>query len=196
MAVNDEGAGDDYQGADHLSAPSGRLVALGSHQRGPGSEPPRGEVGPFGALRQQSLEAIFPPIADYAFLSDCENTCLIAPTGALEWLCLPRPHDPSVFGTILDRSAGSFRLAPADTAVPANRRYVTGTMMLATTWQTRTGWLAVRDFMSISSLAPHRGSLGPPPPYPRRLRRRPHAHPFGRLPPRVRRRRPGLPAIL
>ena len=149
MDVDDEEAADDYQGADHLSAPSGRLVALGSPQRAPRGELSP-EVGPFGALRQQSLEAIFPPIADYAFLSDCENTCLIAPTGALEWLCLPRPHDPSVFGNILDRSAGSFRLAPADTAVPANRRYVTGTMMLATTWQTRTGWLAVRDFMSIS----------------------------------------------
>jgi GH15 family glucan-1,4-alpha-glucosidase len=97
------------------------------------------------------LQTVFPPIADYAFLSDCENTCLVAPTGAIEWLCLPRPHDPSVFGTILDRAAGSLRLAPADTAVPANRRYVPGTMVLATTWQTRTGWLAVRDFMAIGA---------------------------------------------
>jgi GH15 family glucan-1,4-alpha-glucosidase len=95
------------------------------------------------------LETIFPPIADYAFLSDCENTCLVAPTGAIEWLCLPKPHDPSVFGTLLDRAAGSFRLAPADTAVPANRRYVSGTMVLATTWQTRTGWLSVRDFLAV-----------------------------------------------
>lgn len=88
-------------------------------------------------------------IADYAFLSDCENTCLIAPTGAIEWLCLPRPHDPSVFGSILDRAAGCFRFAPADTAVPANRRYVSGSMVLATTWQTRTGWLSVQDFLAV-----------------------------------------------
>lgn len=81
--------------------------------------------------------------------SDCENTCLVAPTGTVEWLCLPRPHDPSIFGTILDRAAGSFRLAPADTAVPANRRYISGSMVLATTWQTRTGWLSVRDFLAI-----------------------------------------------
>jgi GH15 family glucan-1,4-alpha-glucosidase len=98
---------------------------------------------------QKGLQESFPPVADYAFLSDCENTCLVAPTGAVEWLCLPRPHDPSVFGTILDRSAGSFRLAPADTAVPANRRYISGSMVLATTWQTRTGWLSVRDFLAI-----------------------------------------------
>ena len=96
-----------------------------------------------------ALDTIFPPIADYAFLSDCENTCLVAPTGAIEWLCLPKPHDPSAFGTLLDRAAGSFRLAPSDTAVPANRRYVSGTMVLETTWQSRTGWLLVWDFLAV-----------------------------------------------
>ncbi|PJE22213.1 MAG: glycosyl hydrolase family 15, partial [Mycobacterium sp.] len=48
----------------------------------------------------------FPPIADYAFLSDWETTCLISPAGSVEWLCVPRPDSPSVFGAILDRSAG------------------------------------------------------------------------------------------
>jgi GH15 family glucan-1,4-alpha-glucosidase len=95
------------------------------------------------------LDGIFPAIADYAFLSDCENSCLIAPTGAIEWLCLPRPHDPSVFGTILDRAAGSFRLGPTDTAVPASRRYLPGTNILESTWQTRTGWLVVQDFLAV-----------------------------------------------
>ena len=37
----------------------------------------------------------FPPIADYAFLSDCETSCLIAPSGAVEWMCLPRPDSPA-----------------------------------------------------------------------------------------------------
>ena len=109
----------------------------------------RREVGPQGPPNQEALATIFPGIADYAFLSDCENTCLVAPTGSIEWLCLPRPHDASVFGTILDRAAGSFRLAPADSAVPAHRQYVPGTMVLATTWQTRSGWLIVTDFMAI-----------------------------------------------
>ena len=63
----------------------------------------------------------FPPIADYAFLSDCENTCLIAPDGAVEWMCLPRPDSPSVFGAILDRGAGHFRLGPYGVSVPAAR---------------------------------------------------------------------------
>ena len=33
----------------------------------------------------------FPPIADYGFLSDCENNCLVAPDGSIEWLSLPPP---------------------------------------------------------------------------------------------------------
>jgi GH15 family glucan-1,4-alpha-glucosidase len=87
----------------------------------------------------------FPPIADYAFLSDCENTCLIAPNGAVDWMCLPRPDSPSVFGAILDRSAGHFRVAPYGVHVPAARRYLPGSLMVETTWQTATGWIIVRD---------------------------------------------------
>jgi len=103
---------------------------------------------------QGAVETNFPAIGDYAFLSDCENTCLVAPSGAVEWLCLPMPHDPSVFGAILDRGAGSFRLAPAETAVPAHRQYVPGTMVLATTWQTRSGWLVVHDFLAVGPWSP------------------------------------------
>ena len=54
----------------------------------------------------------YPPIADYAFLSDCEVTALVAPSGAVEWMCLPRLDCPSVFGAILDRDAGRFRFGP------------------------------------------------------------------------------------
>jgi alpha,alpha-trehalase len=92
-----------------------------------------------------SLRNPFPPIADYAFLSDCENTCLISSAGSVEWLCVPRPDSPSVFGAILDRSAGHFRLGPYGVSVPAARRYLPGSLILETTWQTNTGWLIVRD---------------------------------------------------
>jgi alpha,alpha-trehalase len=91
----------------------------------------------------------FPPIADYAFLSDCEVCALVAPSGNVEWMCLPRFDGPSIFGTMLDRDAGSFRLAPVDTAVPAGQRYLPGTMVLETTWGTRTGWVIVRDVLLI-----------------------------------------------
>lgn len=92
-----------------------------------------------------SLRNPFPPIADYAFLSDCETTCLISAAGSVEWLCVPRPDSPSVFGAILDRSAGHFRLGPYGVSVPSARRYLPGSLILETTWQTHTGWLIVRD---------------------------------------------------
>jgi alpha,alpha-trehalase len=91
----------------------------------------------------------FPPIADYGFLSDCETVALVAPTGAIEWMCLPRSDSGSVFGALLDRDAGSFKLAPADVDVPAGRRYLPGTNVLETTWMTRMGWLIVRDCLCI-----------------------------------------------
>ena len=91
----------------------------------------------------------FPPIADYAFLSDCENNCLVAPDGSIEWLSLPRPDSPSVFGALLDRNAGSFRLGPFNAVAPDQRRYVPGTMVLETTWHTPTGWLVVNDLFVV-----------------------------------------------
>jgi alpha,alpha-trehalase len=91
----------------------------------------------------------FPPIADYGFLSDCEAAALVAPSGSVEWLCLPRMDSPSVFGALLDRRAGSFRLGPDDVEVPTARRYLPGTMVLETSWGTKTGWIIVRDALLI-----------------------------------------------
>ncbi len=91
----------------------------------------------------------FPPIEGYGFLSDCEVTALVAPSGAVEWLCLPRLDSPSVFGSMLDRDAGHFRVGPTGTKVPVDRRYLPGTMVLETSWGTPTGWLVVRDVLLI-----------------------------------------------
>jgi GH15 family glucan-1,4-alpha-glucosidase len=91
----------------------------------------------------------FPPIAEYAFIADLEVTALIAPSGNVEWLSVPRPDAPSVFGAVLDRSAGTFRLGPAELFAPAGRRYIPGTNILETTWHTSTGWLVVRDALIV-----------------------------------------------
>src|SRR6266700_4728410 len=95
------------------------------------------------------IASSFPPIAEYAFLSDCEANCLVAPSGRVEWMCLPRPDSPSVFASMLDRAAGNFRFGPSGIMVPAGRRYLPGTLVLETTWRTRTGWLIVRDALCI-----------------------------------------------
>jgi alpha,alpha-trehalase len=92
----------------------------------------------------------FPPIADYGFLSDCEVCALVASSGNVEWMCVPRMDGPSVFGAMLDRGAGSFRLGPAEVRVPSGRRYLPGTMVLETTWSVPTGWAVVRDVLLMA----------------------------------------------
>jgi len=94
------------------------------------------------------VSSSFPPIGDYGFLSDGEATALVASSGAVEWMCAPRFDSPSVFAAILDRDAGRFRFGPADMSVPADRRYLPGTMVLETSWGSNAGgWVVVRDVM-------------------------------------------------
>ena len=103
----------------------------------------------------------FPPIADYAFLSNCHTGALVAPDGAIDWLCVPSFDAPSVFGSLLDREAGSFRFAPYGIYHPTQRTYEPGTNVLVTTWKTPTGWLVVKDALTMGpteredSVTPH-----------------------------------------
>jgi GH15 family glucan-1,4-alpha-glucosidase len=91
----------------------------------------------------------FAPIADYAFLSNCHTGALVAPDGAVDWLCVPRFDSPSVFGTLLDRQAGTFRFGPFGVNVPVARIYEPGTNVLVTTWNTPSGWAIVRDALTM-----------------------------------------------
>jgi alpha,alpha-trehalase len=92
----------------------------------------------------------FPPIADYAFLSNCHTGALVAMDGSVDWLCVPRFDSPSVFGTLLDRQAGTFRIGPFGVNHPMARVYEPGTHTVATTWRTLTGWLIVRDALTMA----------------------------------------------
>jgi GH15 family glucan-1,4-alpha-glucosidase len=99
----------------------------------------------------------FPPIADYAFLSNCHTGALVAPDGAIDWLCVPSFDSPSIFGSLLDRQAGSFRFGPYGINHPTDRCYEAGTNVLATTWKTPTGWVLVREALTMGpSLAEDR----------------------------------------
>jgi alpha,alpha-trehalase len=91
----------------------------------------------------------FPPIADYAFLSNCHTGALVAPDGSVDWLCVPSFDSPSTFGNLLDRGAGSFRLGPYGINVPTHRSYVPGTNVMTTTWHTPSGWLVVHDALTL-----------------------------------------------
>src|SRR5215469_8668827 len=91
---------------------------------------------PAEALPAQSAAAPspFPPIADYAFLSNCHTGALVAPDGSIDWLCIPCFDAPSVFGSLLDRQAGFFRFAPFGMSHPTARAYEPGTNVVRTTW--------------------------------------------------------------
>jgi len=91
----------------------------------------------------------FPPIADYAFISDCHTGALVAPDGSVDWLCVPAFDAPSLFGSLLDREAGTFRFGPYGIHHPTARAYGPGTMVLTTTWKTPNGWVVVRDALTL-----------------------------------------------
>ncbi|MGY4771286.1 glycoside hydrolase family 15 protein [Kribbella sp. CWNU-51] len=91
----------------------------------------------------------FPPIADYAFLSNCHTGALVAPDGSVDWLCVPAFDAPSAFGNLLDRGAGSFRFGPYGINQPTARMYVPGTNVMTTTWHTPAGWLLVHDALTM-----------------------------------------------
>jgi alpha,alpha-trehalase len=97
-----------------------------------------------------AMPSPFTPIADYAFLSNCHTGALIAPDGGVDWLCVPKFDSPSVFGSLLDREAGAFRLGPFGINHPASRIYEAGTNTLVTTWKTPNGWIVVRDALTMS----------------------------------------------
>ena len=101
------------------------------------------------AAQSAAAPSPFPPIADYAFLSDCHTGALVAPDGAIDWLCIPSFDAPSIFGSLLDREAGFFRFAPFGISHPTARVYHPGTNVLETTWRTPAGWVVVRDALTL-----------------------------------------------
>jgi GH15 family glucan-1,4-alpha-glucosidase len=114
-----------------------------------------------GMPQSAAAPSPFPPIAEYAFLSNCHTGALIAPDGAVDWLCVPAFDSPSVFGSLLDRQAGAFRLGPYGITHPTARVYEPGTNVLETTWKTPAGWIVVRDALTmgpthgVDEITPH-----------------------------------------
>ena len=127
-----------------------------------------------GAARCSGYTCPIDPIGDLGFLSDGEVSALVSPNGAVEWMCVPRFDSPSVFGRMLGRQAGVFRVAPVDVAVPADVRYLPGTMILETSWGTPTGWIIVRDALLIGPWHHPDGPIEDLPSDPERLRGRAH----------------------
>ena len=73
-----------------------------------------------------------PPVADYGLIGDCHSAALVSRDGAIDWCCLPRFDSGSAFGRLLAPDAGTCVVAPAGERRRGTRRYVDGTMVLAT----------------------------------------------------------------
>jgi GH15 family glucan-1,4-alpha-glucosidase len=100
-------------------------------------------------FQSAAMPSPFPAIDGYAFLSNCHTGALVAADGSVDWLCVPQFDSPSVFGALLDRGAGAFRLGPFGINVPVSRAYEAGTNTLVTVWRTPTGWVEVRDALTM-----------------------------------------------
>ncbi|NIJ11915.1 GH15 family glucan-1,4-alpha-glucosidase [Saccharomonospora amisosensis] len=96
------------------------------------------------------------PIGEHALLSDRHSAALVTRQGSIDWLCFPRFDSPSVFGALLDDDAGHWSVNPAVPA-RAERSYVTGSMVLRTTFHTAEGTLELLDALALGdSPDPHR----------------------------------------
>jgi GH15 family glucan-1,4-alpha-glucosidase len=90
------------------------------------------------------------PIADHALLSDCHTAALVDREGSVEWLCFPAFDSASVFGRLLDDSAGHWSIRPVG-EFETERRYLERTMVLETTFTTPGGTATLVDALAMGA---------------------------------------------
>jgi len=89
------------------------------------------------------------PIADYAAIGDCHGGALVARDGSIDWCCLERFDTDPVFCRLLDAEKGGFLWIRPEEPYSATRTYLDGTNILRTEFRTRSGTLAILDFMPV-----------------------------------------------
>lgn len=94
------------------------------------------------------------PIEDYAIIGDTRTTALIHQTGSIDWLCWPRHDSPALLLRLLDDGKGGFSEVTFDEQGRIERRYLPGTNILETTFETRSGTAMLLDFMPLRASEP------------------------------------------
>lgn len=88
------------------------------------------------------------PLEDYALIGDTYTTALVGKDGSIDWLCWPRFDSDACFAALLgDERNGRWRIAPTAPVLSVRRRYVPGTLVLETDFETADGAVRVIDFM-------------------------------------------------
>lgn len=88
------------------------------------------------------------PIEDYALIGDCITAALVAADGSIDWMCLPRFDSQACFAALLgSEENGYWRVAPLEPVRRVTRRYIPGTLILESLFETDQGILCLTDFM-------------------------------------------------
>lgn len=91
-----------------------------------------------------------PPISDYAMIGDCETAALVDRQGSIDWLCWPRFDSQACFAHLLGEAEhGHWQIAPTSQNVRVSRRYLPGTLVLETRFETEGGAVTLTDFMPV-----------------------------------------------
>ena len=92
----------------------------------------------------------YPPIGDYALLSDSHSGALVSKDGSIDWCTFHRFEARPVFARLLDWGKGGFfRIAPTTDEYDVTRRYLPGTNVLETRFETSDGVITVTDCFSV-----------------------------------------------
>jgi GH15 family glucan-1,4-alpha-glucosidase len=87
-------------------------------------------------------------IEDYALIGDCQTAALVGRDGSIDWLCAPRFDSAAPFAAMLGTPEhGRWQIAPAVAVRRTRRRYLEGTLVLETEFDTDAGTVALIDFM-------------------------------------------------
>jgi GH15 family glucan-1,4-alpha-glucosidase len=87
-------------------------------------------------------------IEDYALIGDCGSAALVGRDGSIDWLCLPRFDSGACFAALLGGPAhGRWLIGPVEPIARCERRYLDGSLILMTTFETAEGAIELVDFM-------------------------------------------------
>lgn len=87
-------------------------------------------------------------IENYALIGDCETAALVGRNGSIDWLCWPAFDSDACFAAILGtHKNGRWLVAPSADVTRISRHYLGDTLILETRFETKSGTVALIDFM-------------------------------------------------